>query len=69
MTLYSSWIKENRYNPNKSYYSYWKDDYTYIVGAYDKETGDGIERELLVNHEYKINKLNEIREDLRLYTE
>ena len=68
MSQYVSWVKANMGN-SKTYYKYWKDDYTFIRGVYDKNTNKGIEQVLLLSDEYEIDKTEEILEDLKLYHE
>ena len=68
MSQYSNWVKANMYN-SKSYYQFWKDDYTFVRGVYDKHTNKGIEQVFLLSDEYGIDKTEEILEDLKLYHE
>jgi stringent starvation protein B len=62
-------MKDNLRNPNKSYYQYWMDDYTHVMGVYDKETGKGIERMFKLDKEYEINKTIENDKDKFMYQE
>ena len=69
MSQYANWIKTNMLNPNKTYYQYWKDDYTFIRGVYDVNTNKGIEQIYLLSDENEVDKTDEILEDLKLYQE
>jgi hypothetical protein len=69
MSKYSNWINQNKYNPNKSYCQYWRDDDTFIRYVYDTNTGKGVEEVYFLKDEYEIDKTDEILEDLSLYQE
>ncbi|HZK00052.1 MAG TPA: hypothetical protein VFC79_08595 [Tissierellaceae bacterium] len=68
MSQYANWVKANMYN-SKSYYQFWKDDYTFVRGVYDKHTNKGMEQVYLLSDEYEIDKTDENYEDLSLYQE
>lgn len=68
MSQYASWVKANIGN-SKTYYKYWKDDYTFIRGVYDKNTNKGIEQVFMLSEENEVDKTDEILEDLKLYHE
>ena len=68
MSQYANWVKANMHN-SKSYYQYWKDNYTFVRGVYDVHTNKGIEQIYLLSEEIEIDKTDETLEDLSLYHE
>jgi hypothetical protein len=70
MSLYYDWLIKNLRNPEKFHYQKWDDNSnTYIIGAYDKVTGKGIERKFVLESEYEIDKSEEIKNDVYKYQE
>lgn len=68
MSKYNNWVKANMYN-TKSYYQYWKDDFTFVRGVYDVNTNKGIEQVYILSEEIEVDKTGEINNDISLYQE
>lgn len=66
---YNQWVRANIYNANKVLYKCWRDDSTYVIGAYDKTTGKGVERVFKLAEEYEVDKTAEIEDDVHKYQE
>ena len=68
MSQYNNWVKSNMYN-TKSYYQYWKDDFTFVRGVFDVNTNKGVEQVYLLSEEIEVDKTDEINNDVFGYQE